>query len=513
MTDPPFVRPRRSGALCVLGALPSPARRQDSAFHLATTDPARAPSPFIGNGRIGVVIPALGIGASNSFMAGIYEHAPGDVPRIVGRARRGTRSPIFDGDAVARQHGRRRAPPGLPPGDRHADRHRTHQLRLGERHPSHDGTRSRPSSPGPTPTSPRSGCTLTPPLRGPAAGPVRDRRPAAAPPPSARHGAARRPELGPGGHLVSGPHRWCAPAPRAGLRHGARLSAHRHARGAHDRAGPGGGVAWPADLARARGPHHGASGDTAAVELAFDAAAGPDLHLTHVVGFDTSGTDPRAPARASREAEAASARGWDALAADNAARLATPMGNRHRDRRRLRPPAGGPVHALLSPRERRPRGPPWASRRWDSPAAGTTATSSGTPTPGCSRSLLVTHPDMAHSLVAFRRRTLDAARANARANGFQRRDVSLGGRRARGRDHAALRGPERQDGDPRQRRRGPGAVAVLPGHRRLGLAGSRRLSRHSRDGQLLGEPCPARLRREAATTSTAWSRCTRGSSA
>jgi trehalose/maltose hydrolase-like predicted phosphorylase len=34
-------------------------------------------------------------------------------------------------------------------------------------------------------------------------------------------------------------------------------------------------------------------------------------------------------------------------------------------------------------------------------------------------SLLVTHPDIAHSLVAFRGRTLDAARANARANGFQ----------------------------------------------------------------------------------------------
>jgi trehalose/maltose hydrolase-like predicted phosphorylase len=33
--------------------------------------------------------------------------------------------------------------------------------------------------------------------------------------------------------------------------------------------------------------------------------------------------------------------------------------------------------------------------------------------------LLVTHPDVAHSLVAFRRRTLDAARANARANGFR----------------------------------------------------------------------------------------------
>ncbi len=66
---------------------PSPASPPDSTFHLATNDPARSPSPFIGNGRIGVVIPALGIGASNSFVAGLYEHAPSDVPRIVGRAR------------------------------------------------------------------------------------------------------------------------------------------------------------------------------------------------------------------------------------------------------------------------------------------------------------------------------------------------------------------------------------------------------------------------------------------
>jgi hypothetical protein len=47
----------------LLAVLASPAAAQDSAFHLATTDPARAPSPAIGNGRIGVVIPALGIGA------------------------------------------------------------------------------------------------------------------------------------------------------------------------------------------------------------------------------------------------------------------------------------------------------------------------------------------------------------------------------------------------------------------------------------------------------------------
>ena len=54
----------------------------DSAFLLATEDPGRSPSPFIGNGHIGVLIPPLGIGPSISFLAGLYEHGPQDVPRI-----------------------------------------------------------------------------------------------------------------------------------------------------------------------------------------------------------------------------------------------------------------------------------------------------------------------------------------------------------------------------------------------------------------------------------------------
>ena len=69
------------GALYLLTAL-GPAAAKDSAVHLATSDPGRAPSPAIGNGRIGVVIPALGFGPGESFVAGIYEHAAGDVPRI-----------------------------------------------------------------------------------------------------------------------------------------------------------------------------------------------------------------------------------------------------------------------------------------------------------------------------------------------------------------------------------------------------------------------------------------------
>ncbi|MBA3318922.1 MAG: hypothetical protein H0T50_12650, partial [Gemmatimonadales bacterium] len=80
----PFAALRVTTAmLCCAGALfAAPVAAQDSTFLLTSEDPTRSPSPFIGNGRVGVVIPALGIGASNSFVAGLYENAPTDVPRI-----------------------------------------------------------------------------------------------------------------------------------------------------------------------------------------------------------------------------------------------------------------------------------------------------------------------------------------------------------------------------------------------------------------------------------------------
>src|SRR3954464_10313646 len=69
-------------AASLSGQAPAPAPR-DTAFLLSTYDAGRTPSPFIGNGRIGVVVPALGIGPSFSFMSGLYENAASDIPRIV----------------------------------------------------------------------------------------------------------------------------------------------------------------------------------------------------------------------------------------------------------------------------------------------------------------------------------------------------------------------------------------------------------------------------------------------
>ncbi len=81
-----------------LAAQSPPAASVDSAFFLSTTDVTRTPSPFIGNGRLGVVIPALGIGATHSFKAGLYEQGPGDVPRIVAVPAWNAVS-VFDGQA------------------------------------------------------------------------------------------------------------------------------------------------------------------------------------------------------------------------------------------------------------------------------------------------------------------------------------------------------------------------------------------------------------------------------
>ena len=69
----------------------------DSTFLLVTGYPHRSLLPFIGNGRLGVVIPPLGIGASASYQAGLYEHAHDDVPRIVAIPAWNAIA-VFDGD-------------------------------------------------------------------------------------------------------------------------------------------------------------------------------------------------------------------------------------------------------------------------------------------------------------------------------------------------------------------------------------------------------------------------------
>ena len=57
---------------------------QDSTFIVSTTDPTYRAPAFIGNGAFSLVSSPLGTTAAPSFAAGVYDHAPGDVPRIAG---------------------------------------------------------------------------------------------------------------------------------------------------------------------------------------------------------------------------------------------------------------------------------------------------------------------------------------------------------------------------------------------------------------------------------------------
>jgi len=55
---------------------------QDSTFIVSTTDPTYRAPAFIGNGAFSLVSTPLGATASLSYASGVYDHGPGDVPRL-----------------------------------------------------------------------------------------------------------------------------------------------------------------------------------------------------------------------------------------------------------------------------------------------------------------------------------------------------------------------------------------------------------------------------------------------
>jgi trehalose/maltose hydrolase-like predicted phosphorylase len=69
-----------AGSLLLLLAVSLAA--QDSTFIVSTTDPTYRAPAFIGNGAFSLVSTPLGATASLSYASGVYDHAPGDVPRI-----------------------------------------------------------------------------------------------------------------------------------------------------------------------------------------------------------------------------------------------------------------------------------------------------------------------------------------------------------------------------------------------------------------------------------------------
>ena len=396
-------------AFCLLAA----AAAQDSAFHLATDDPARAPSPFIGNGRIGVVIPALGFGASPSFVAGVYEHAPSDVPRIAA---------VPAWTAIAVGDGTRWLDSSAIATGALRDYRQVLDLRTGTVRTSYEWASGAQHIGVAVETfvsradSNLAGIRVA--LTPREAGRVRLRFAIEGRPPPRRLPLATLPRADPawGPADVWYPGQMVVRTRTADrLPSGARLSLTSTPTGRTLVLAQAATIAWPADLPGLRADA-ATAGDTAAVEVSFDGRAGRTYEFTQITALAAGGPEVRAAA--GREADAARARGWDKLTAENALAWARRwetdieiQGN---------PALQRVVRSML----------------FYLLASGAEGTGLGIPPMGLSSggyyghifwdsdtwmfpTLLVTHPDVARSLVAFRRRTLEAAMANARANGFR----------------------------------------------------------------------------------------------
>jgi len=412
----------RSGLWCMHALLVFPLQAQqprgaaDSAFLLSTTDARRSPSPFIGNGRLAVVIPALGIGASPSYKAGLYEHGPGDVPRIVAVPAWNAIA-VFDGQEWIADT----EPPPAAPVQAYRQ---VVDMKTGTAHTSyHWVKRGRSTSvrvesfisrADPHLTAIR--LELTPKHRSR----MRVRFALTGWPPPRRLALARLPEAPPSwkpadiwypGHMVI--------RSREAKREswGARLSMTAIPQGRTDTLAQTATVTWAGDL---RNPvaSTSASGDTALVEIAFDASPGQTYSFSQLASIVSSDEAPRPLEQANRQATAAEARGFERLAAANAgawrSRWQTDI--EIEGSPELQRVVRSMLFYLLCSADSGTRLgiPPmglssggyyghvfWDSDTWMFP------------------SLLITHPDIAQSLVAFRTRTLPAARENAKLNGFR----------------------------------------------------------------------------------------------
>ncbi|HET8622023.1 MAG TPA: hypothetical protein VFM14_00520 [Gemmatimonadales bacterium] len=396
-----------------LGAQEPTGASGDSAFLLATDNSQRSPSPFVGNGRIGIVVPPLGIGASSTFMAGLYEHGRDDVPRIVALPDWNAID-VFDGSGWLTA-----TPAGAAIGSyRQVVDMKTGTARTQFNWNGASGTtvlvETFASRADPRITAIQ--LTLTPRLDRR----MRVRFALAGRPPPRRLPLAKLDQAPPDwkpddiwypGHMRIRSRRAAA---RSDGAHLALTSV------------PDGRTApllrqtaftrWPRELPNAT-VRTKAAGDTALVEIAFDAAKGRSYQFLHVATADTAGVSERAPSPVG-DAAAAARHGFDVLAAANqrawARRWQTDI--RIEGDTALQRVVRSMLFYLLSSADSGtaigipPMGLSsggyyghifWDSDTWMFPP------------------LLLTHPDIAHSMVAFRTRTLPAARANARMNGYR----------------------------------------------------------------------------------------------
>lgn len=407
------------GVFCTanLFLVPLPARQQlpppDSTFLLTTSDPDRSPSPFIGNGRIGVTIDPLGIAGTESYKAGLYEQADGDVPRIV-MLPSWSSAAIFDGDAWV-----------APSTDGSVRAYRqTVDMRTGTAETRYDwGRNGRRTSvrlesfvSRADPNLAVKRVRITPQQ----AGTMRVRFALGGWPPPRRLALATLRKAQPSwkpadlwypGHMVvrargSRLESW-----------GARLTMTSTPVGRATTLAQAAAVTWTMDV---RNPHieTSDSGVYASVEIAFEAVPKRTYSFAQITSIVSSDQARQPIDEAQRALDAARMRGVDRLAADNAQAWARRWktdieieGNPE-----LQRVARSMLFYLLCSADSGTRlgVPPmglssggyyghifWDSDTWMFPT------------------LLLTHPDIARSLVSFRGRTLPAAQRNARENGFR----------------------------------------------------------------------------------------------
>jgi protein-glucosylgalactosylhydroxylysine glucosidase len=404
--------------LLLFGDLPvqaTPVRPQDRTFLLQANEATRRPSPFIGNGHLGLVVPALGIGPTPVFMSGLFEEAPRDIPRIVSIPAwsvlglySGSRWLTADSNAAASVQEYRQ----------------TLDLRTGTAltvYRWQTGSRATSvrvetfvSRAGPSLAVTR--LDLTPEYTGRMG--VRFALTGWAPPERLPLATERRadPTWKPAdiwypGHMIV--------RSRSATRTptGARLTMASLPEGRPTSLAQAVDLRWPRALPN-QTVHTRASGDTALVELTFDAERGRTYSFVQVASAISSRTERHLVTRVSRTVQAASGQGFQALARANAQawsrRWETDI-EIDGDPELQRVVRSMLFYLLCSADAGTAMGIPpmglssagyyghvfWDSDTWMFP------------------SLLATHPDVAHSLVAFRARTMPSAQANAKANGFR----------------------------------------------------------------------------------------------
>jgi trehalose/maltose hydrolase-like predicted phosphorylase len=398
-----------------LAAQASPSHPPDSTFLLQSNDPARRPSPFIGNGRLGMVVPALGLGPAPAYMTALFEEAPRDVPRIV-------RIPAWG--ALGLYNGSRWLAADSSPAAGVKDYRQIVDMRSGTAHTGYTWgsgsrkitVRSQTFISRAAPSLAVSRLDVTPGYTGRLG--IRFALTGWPPPQRLALGTLRRadPSWGPKdiwypGHMIVRSRQVTRTA------NGARLTMASLPEGRPTLLAQALELSWPRALENPT-VHIPASGDTALVELSFDGTEGRTYSFTQVASALASATESHLVTRASNEARAGLERGFRALADANAEAW----------RRRwesdiqiegdpgLQRVARSMLFYLLCSADSATAmgiGPMglssagyyghvfWDSDTWMFP------------------SLLITHPDIAHSLVAFRARTLPAAQANARTNKFR----------------------------------------------------------------------------------------------